>query len=300
MVNNPKSTTGGEVDLESQPFQVQSMIPAVGFDTDEADPPSMAYVGVNDKLLVQTVSNAGGGNLTVNVLMLRPDGQIIPMQFQLPTQAGFVQQSFTEQLMEGFILSVNASMSSSLANGNCVYVVISLVRQPFGAGNQYRTLCRGYVASSGGMSYPQDNLQRSTDSNGYVTSTLLSNPGAGADWTYTVPNLSRQRLVAVTATLTTGVAVANRLVNLIIDDGANVLANIPSQVTLAASLVNSYTFADSVDGLAAPFNGATMMATPSNCLLFGGWRVRSSTANIQAADQWSAITLHTIAWADRV
>jgi hypothetical protein len=99
----------------------------------------------------------------------------------------------------------------------------------------------------------------------------------------------------VTATLTNAVAVANRIPQLIIDNGTQVVLTIPSNVTLAASLANVFNFADSMPYLAA-INGQTLGPLPSNLMLGPGWRIRSSTTGIQAADQWSAIALGCIEW----
>lgn len=299
MANNPKSTTGGEVDLESQPFAVQTVQPTVSFDFDEADPPSPAYVAVNDQLLIQSIANANLANLIVNVLLLRPDDQIVPLTFQYGLSGAFTSQSARFQLMEGFILSVNVQFGAGISQGTICFAIVSLVRQPFGVAQQFRTLCRGYIGFNSGMSYPQDALQRPTDGPGVANSVNVANPGAGADWTFTVEAFARRRLVSVTATLTAAVAVANRLVSLIIDDGANVLANIPTGVTLVASTANTYTFGDGLV-ITTPFNNVSMAPTPGNAMLGNGWRIRSSTTGIQPADQWSAINLHFMTWIDRV
>jgi hypothetical protein len=101
--------------------------------------------------------------------------------------------------------------------------------------------------------------------------------------------------MCLTATLTTAVAAANRIPSLVLDDGANVLAEITAGVTIAASLAATITWADS-----ANYNSSLatnpLAPLPSQMLMRPAWRIRSVTAGIQAADQWSAIQLGVVEW----
>lgn len=112
-------------------------------------------------------------------------------------------------------------------------------------------------------------------------------PAAGADWTYTVP--AGQSLVVETLqfSLVTGVTVANRTVQVIIDDGANELWRWVSPTVQAASTTVEYVGAQSSVEYGAVRNGVEAFELP-NLILGPGYRVRTVTVNIQATDQYSA------------
>lgn len=299
MPNDMRNVTGGQFDAENPGFTVASIQPTVTFDFETADPPSYAYVGVNDKLLIHQLSNFNGGIITVNVELLRPDGQIIPITLTVLTAVGRSEGRTVFQLAEGFILSVTVNLNVQTGSQNPVFVAVSLVRQPFNDQSNFRVLCAGYCNAFLSFGYPEFTPQRTTDGAGIISSYNQGAPAAGADWVFTVPVLARFRLMSLTSTLTTAVAAANRDVTLVIDDGANIIAQIPAGFALAASLSNTYTFGDSLVQSPA-FNGFSIAPTPSNLLLRPGWRVRSVTGNIQAADQWSATQLGIVEWIENV
>lgn len=295
MPNNPRSTTGGEVDNESEAFSVQTLAPSVSFDMEDVDPPAANYIGVNDRLLIMAFGGSVNTLVTFNATILRPDGQIIPYSTTFGTAGSNIQNSEVLQLMEGFILSASMQLTNSISPNQSVYASLSLVRPPYTISSVYKMLCAGYVSPFVSVGFPQSPPQRMTDGAGVVSVTPLGNPSAGADWTFTCASRARQRLVSLCATLTTSAVAANRDVVLVIDNGAIPIAQIPAGFALAASGSNVYTFGDSLVQSPA-FNGVSIAPTPSQLFLSSNWRVRTVTGNIQAADQWSAITVGTVDW----
>src|SRR5439155_7213869 len=100
-------------------------------------------------------------------------------------------------------------------------------------------------------------------------------------------------LQSVDFTLTTSATVANRQVQLIIDDGANELWRILVPVTQAATLVYVYAFGGSTnDAAVRAATGINEVLSELPPLTLGaGYRSRTSTVNIAAGDQYSAITV---------
>lgn len=295
MGNNPKSTTGGEFANVGEAFNVQTLASVVGFDMDTADPPSTAYVGVNDKLVIQIFANSAGNPVNVNLLMLRPDNQIIPLAFSFNANAGRLEQRFVEQLMEGFILSASVTLGNPLTNQQSVYVALSLARQPFGDQNQFRQLCAGYANGFTGFGYPQAQPQRMTDGAGIVDNYLPGNPAVGTDLSFAVPVNSRFRLMSVILALSTSAVAGNRLVTLVIDDGANILVQIPSNNTQLASTVVTYMFGDSI-GYLPSFDAIVTAPIPSQQLLRAGWHIRTLTAGLLAGDQILVVNIGAQEW----
>jgi hypothetical protein len=295
MPNNDFSVTGGVNADVSEPFALQSAVPEVTYDFDDAEPPWECYLGVNDRLLLQNWASVVGVVVTFNVLLLRPDNQVVPFKYTMVSVADFNEHNIVVQVAEGYILSASMTIGTQLGNRQYVWGCMSLARAPFTDQDAYRTLCQGSLNKFTGMSFPAMPPTRFVDGAGNLSSYTQNNPAAGADFIYSVPGNVRQRLQSLSCTFTASAVAGNRLVNFIIDDGATVVANIPTGITVVASGMNVFTLGDSLLQTAA-FNGASTAASPSNLLLRAGWRIRSSTGGILAGDQWSGIQLAMQDW----
>lgn len=119
----------------------------------------------------------------------------------------------------------------------------------------------------------------------------LPSPVAGADLTIPATNGQDWRVLGVTATLTTSAAVANRTVRALVDDQTSVGASMPTGVTQVASTAVTYSW---VGGLsfsgATPLNGFVALTLP-DLILPTGWRFRTITGLLDAADQWSVVSI---------
>ena len=124
-----------------------------------------------------------------------------------------------------------------------------------------------------------------------VRSFTPPNPAAGADFTVTVPGEACWAVFSITATLTTSVAVANRVPVFRITDGTNTLQRYPSPANITASLTTLISL--------LPELGYTSSAITQNTLTFGlpplylvaGQQIAVTTALLDAADQWSGINV---------
>lgn len=299
--NDKHNITGGVFAPSSDSFQVGSASAIIDFATEEVNPPAAEYIGVDDSLWVQTVGLFGGNTIQINVRILRADGVIVPISLQHKIGGGRVADNQVFPLLEGWLLSVSFSCTTGVIPRNAVYANVALVRPPNTNLAQYRTLFAGYITSQFTQGWPESIPQRETDGPGYpdiAGNFAVGAPAAGADFVYTVPGSIRVRITSLSALLTTAVAAANRLPSIIIDDGANVVAMIPSGNTQAASLAEQYTWADSCPQ-AALFDNKVIAPLPSNLILKAGWRVRSNTTAIQAADQWSAVFILGQQWSEQ-
>jgi hypothetical protein len=298
MPNNPRSTTGGIVDNEAQQFEITSQTENVGFDFEDVQPPGFAYVDVADRLFITTVSNGTTNPPQINVRMLRPDGevQVIPISAPLNAAARTPQTTIVP-LIEGYILSVSVSASATQTTTTLTFVSVALVRNPATPIAQTFVLCSGYVNNVIGFGYPQSSPQRMTDGNGSIHAIGVTNPAPGADWVFTVPTGARMRIISVCGFLTTSVAVANRVVSLLVWDGVNVPFQTTPGFNQAASITDTYTWADSISQ-AALFAGISNNPLAGNLILSAGLKVQTQTAALQAADQWGGVSLLVQEWLD--
>lgn len=119
-----------------------------------------------------------------------------------------------------------------------------------------------------------------------------TDPAAGLECSDTVPLGFEWRLMGWAVNLVTAVAVANRAPVLLIDDAASAFS-IPigadPAIVQAASLtwVWAVTFGGRVDRKI--FDGTWVsIPGPSDLWIRGGYRIRTSTLNIQGADNYGA------------
>lgn len=112
-------------------------------------------------------------------------------------------------------------------------------------------------------------------------------PAAGAEWTYTVPAGQSLSVETLQFSLTTSATVANRTVQVIIDDGANELWRWVSPNVQAASATVEYVGAQSSVEYGAVRNNVQAFELPS-IVLGPGYRIRTLTVNIQVGDQYTA------------
>lgn len=296
-LNNTRSTTGGEIGNEQDSFFVASPVRAVTFDVDDVQPQSPLYIGVDDSIVVWAWSYSTNQIININLRILRPDGSIITYPLATASNIGKAGARIIEPGVEGWILACGVMNGGVINVGQYMYVSVGLVRSPLSDPFVSIPLFAGYVHDKIALGYPSTPSQRPTDGAGILTTNNVAAPGAGADWSYTVPANARQRLVSLSSALTTAVAVANRGVTIVIDDGANILGQFAAQTVQAASLAVQYSAADGITNTAT-VGPVADISTPSNLFLAGGWRVRSLTSSIQAADQWGATRLLLQEWLD--
>lgn len=299
-VNNKKNISGAQFTQSVDDFRVQSASAAVTFANEDVMPDSAVYVTVDDQLLVTVNAMFNGNVALITARIMQASGVVVPLHFELTSSGnrGSVSKAFP--LIEGYLLSVGIT-SGNTANGlNPFYAAASLTRTPFGVLQSAFPLCAGYLSNILAIGWPAWSPRMDTDGQGFPTTNSglgITVPGAGAEWIFTVPPFMRVQIKSVSAILTTSAAVANRNVSLVMDDGANIYAAIPSGFSQAASLVDRYT---GMDGASAPtlFDGKVCIPIPSTLIMIAGHRLRSLTTGIDAADQWTAPFLMGNIWLD--
>ena len=121
-----------------------------------------------------------------------------------------------------------------------------------------------------------------------VSTVVVPNPAAGADWSYAVTALGM--LVAFTAELVTSATVATRTVAINLkDSGGNLIAAAVAPANQAAG--QGVIYQGQTSGQAQAVGAVDIVLFPTGLVLPIGAIISSSTAAIQAGDQWSAIVL---------
>lgn len=282
-------------------------------------PPTALYVAPDDQLDLVGISSVANEVVGFRVRFLhvslpvpgQPDNspaQTIPVVASVPPYIGIydfvvpitalrTNTFIRPNLGEGFILSIFAYSTLATTRGQ-TFARAAILRGATASGTTHNVvIVSDYVSSLYSVSGPQATLHHYLEGPGFLHSLQQGNPAAGADWTLTVLAHQRLRVVSVNAVLTTAVAVANRNVQFIVDDGANVVGVFGASASIAASLTANVT-GTSGSVQTAAIATDLMIPLPQPLILPPGWRVRSSTVGIQGADQWSAIWFNVEEWLD--
>lgn len=294
----PHSGGWVQVTPPSEEVTIKSSMGDLTWNFEDVWPFGGVYVREDDVLQVQIISFAFAA-VNLQYRILRPDGTVLVSQDALVSSSFRVANFFSRQLAEGILLSVAAITTSSVSSNAYCYVSIGLRRANLGATSLHQVLAAGYVTQACPLSWPGHTLQRPTDGAGILRSITGTVPGAGLDISETVPANTRWQLLALNASLTTAIAVANRQTVLALDDGVTVFYETPNGPAQAASLTWEYHFAPL--GF-APVNVLldVSMHYDNSQLLGPGFRIRTDTASIQAADQWTAPQYVVREWQDNI
>ena len=119
-------------------------------------------------------------------------------------------------------------------------------------------------------------------------------PAAGSDFTIPVPAGVVWWVESIVATMTTGAGVANRDCDLIGTDGTTTFLRIAAPALQVASQVVRYTWVRGDPGGAPPAPPASWQVGFPSVPILGATILQTSTAGIQAADQWSSIAVYAL------
>ena len=152
-------------------------------------------------------------------------------------------------------------------------------------------LCSGWVYKNKSLSYPAiQNAESIPDRGEFAEVASAAQPAAGAEISYTFDAGYTYRIIDFRADLQTAVAVANRRATFGITFAGNDHYIMQALVDQAASL--TYKYRGSIKAGQSTIVGTDpLVEIPQECWTKGSEIFFTSTKNIQAADQWSVITL---------
>ena len=177
-------------------------------------------------------------------------------------------------------LQVSPSVAP-VRRGEC-YVRITLLMD----GEPVQRLASAYLTDSKTLSWPPGQYEGFTEGPGLIYQYAATNPGAGAEVLVTVPTNARWRLIALKLNLITDATVVDRSIKINVDDVAVAFYNSGVSPIVAASLTRFIHFIAGYTIVEAAFDatGYMRMPLPLDLYLFQGWRIQTSTGNIQDGD----------------
>lgn len=129
----------------------------------------------------------------------------------------------------------------------------------------------------------------------WVKTAASANPAAGAEISYTVPAGTVLQLLGARVSLVASADVATRTVQLTIDDGTTVFNKFVSPSTQAASATYAYNFTAGTSNVTV-LNNEIVVGLGQQLFLPPGYRIKTVTNNIQAADDFGVMTVYGVFW----
>lgn len=195
----------------------------------------------------------------------------------------------------GTILHCQSALVSGTNVDRGIFVNARIVREAGATDQPQFTLFSGYLDGGHQPSFPYDTLRAPLEGPGRIRSITGTNPAANTEITETVPAGALWRLLGTRFQLVTDANVANRTATLIVDDGTNTIWQADANATQAAGVTRNYNF---FPWSTLPTAAGTEIFgfVPPNMLLQAGFRIRTSTANIQVTDNYGAPILLVEEW----
>lgn len=135
-----------------------------------------------------------------------------------------------------------------------------------------------------------------TPDQGRLRSVTGTTPAAGAEITETVPGTVMWELMSFRWLLAASVAVANRFPELIIDDGTNELVRIGAPAAVAASATARATYLPGAPSFVSSAGANWVLPIGNRQFIGRNYRIRTSTAGLQAADQFGGVQYQVREW----
>jgi hypothetical protein len=263
----------------------------------DLNPATQLYITVEDRLRIAILCFTGGVEVDVIARIQLPDGQVIPMRQQIFPANSTVVQNFDYDLCEGFLLDLSITSPTAALRIGTLFAVAQIIRGTGANALPSRTLIANYVTTGNLIGWPEGPNQQSVQGAGGPFTIIQNNPAAGADWTFPVPTGIRIIAQSLSAQLVTAVAVANRVPHLqLLDANNNVTWDCAASAAQAASLTVRYS---ACGGIQPAINdNSAIIPLPDQALLLQGWKLRSVTTAIQAADQWQNIWINCLGWVE--
>ncbi|MGH2667508.1 MAG: hypothetical protein ACRDH5_00020 [bacterium] len=195
----------------------------------------------------------------------------------------------------GVLLGASIRASSGTPRRGQVFAIVDVVRGHTGAIQPLACLLQGYVSAAERLAWPGSPIDSSAEGPGVLRSVTGTNPAANVEISETVPTNARWRPLAISYELVTAIAAANRESALAIDDGATLLARVPSGFTHVASTTIRYSAFHHAPRFTLAQDTAKNFPLP-RVDLAEGMRLRTITTNLQAADDYGAPQILVEEW----
>lgn len=279
----------------SKSAEILTRPPDVSFTTRLVTPPAALYLAPEDNIEITSRNSLAGVTLAAQGRFLGTDGRLQPFRFDHTPTSNRAQVVTAHRLGEGFLLNLFMIITAGTPRRGQTFGRVLTMQGLETVRYETGVLLQGYIATDNHLAYPLSPQEHSLSGPGMLRSITGTNPAAGVEISETVPTAARWRLASMRAQLVTDATVASRRPQLIVDDGTTELFRVIPNVTQAASTTKNWQFLDSFPSTGFDLNDA-FSNLPPGLFVFAGWRIRTSTIDLAAGDNWGAPQLLVEEW----
>lgn len=244
------------------------------------------------------LAKSPSADFRVNYVVHRTDGALEPHS-QVITVPG--DRSIKEVLLpfnalaSGLLIGVDVSTEDTSVRVGMAYVTVDLIVARIFS---LVALIREYVAFNARAIWPGGTLRLPIEGPGLVKTILGDDPAAGQEWEIVVPAGARWRVMAVIAQLVTDATVQDRFPGVEYTDGTNRVWRGATPTAMGASSTFTHSWGIGVGYEAAQGAQHISRGLPTELILIGGYKIRSSTTDLRAGDNWGPPRVHIEEWLD--
>ncbi len=257
--------------------------------------PSAFYLTGEDNLRAVSLNGSTATRLSIVARVLDSDGVIHAFLLEHAMNTDRTAATTNHSLGAGWLLDCVAFVAAGAPVYGHTFVRLQIVRGITGAFQELATLAQGYCNAVQRLAYPGSEVRSSLDQPGAVRSITGTDPAAGVEVSETVPTGARWQLLGLVVNFATSADVATRQVTVVADDGANVYARLEAAAGQVASLSRFYSIGPGL-GNTAPVTNSFQLPFPIDAHLLAGHRIRTTTNNLQVADNYGAPQLLVREW----
>jgi hypothetical protein len=254
------------------------------------------FLKVDDNLRLTSYNALASVRLEVRYRFFDCDGKIQASQEAQAPNTDRTAKSSIFVTPEGWLLGGEVFVSGAAPLIGQTYVVLEIVRGLGASALPLQVIAAGYVSAKQPLPFPNAQMYSTLDGGGAMRSISGTTPGAGAEISETVPTGARWEVLAFYAQLVTNATVVNRQVQLRIDDGANLFFVSPAGQNITATQTGLLSWVQGQGNQVIGNRADLVGPLPSYNRLPAGARMRTNTANIQAADQYGAVQYLVREW----
>lgn len=291
------STPGVEHPVDKSPARIITTSPEVTFQLHNVSPPSSLYITENDFISVICKNLLVGITVIIRTRILRKDGVIQYSDDAFVPATDGSPSTLQIRLTEGYLLGIAFSSTGTNPIRGQTYIECQLGHGNITGGKTFYPLCSNYLLIQNFCGWPGVPFTAAVDGAGNIRDIAGTTPALGAEFNEVVPTNRRWRLQALHNSLNTSATVANRQPRLVIDDGVNVWYTSPALANVTAGTIIQFNWGAGTSAFSG-VEGTQNLTVPSPTTLMAGWRLRSSTAGLQAGDAWGAPIYSVEEWVE--
>lgn len=257
--------------------------------------PHALYVSGEDNLRTLSYNSVASVELSISGRFLSVEGRVTPFRFRHVCNSDRTVKATIDKLGEGWILGLSVLVLGAAPIWGQTWARVEIARGFDGDLTALQVVTSGLVTATQRLSYPGRPPAHPLELPGAIRRLTGTNPAAGAEISETVPVGARWRLLVWHGALATDATVSNRTARLTFDDGTTVYVRASNAFAHTASTTNLYTAGEGLNSIST-LGASLHIPLPAGHRLLAGHRVRSSTFNLQATDDWSAPEMLVEEW----